>query len=398
MHFELSPADLAFRDEVRAFIAENLTAELRQAADLTSSVFIDPHYGLTWQRILHRRGWAAASWPVEYGGPGWSPVQRYIFESECAAAGAPDLMPQGLRMCAPVLMRYGTDEQKAYYLPRILSGEDYWCQGYSEPGAGSDLAALKLEARLDGEHYVLNGSKLWTTHAHFANRMFCLVRSSNEGRPQAGITFLLVDMPSPGLVVRPIISLSGEHEVNEVFFQDVRVPARNRVGPENGGWTVAKYLLEHERSSALAPRLRRALKKLRALAALDTVQGGLGGAAGFRRKLAAAEIEIDAIEATELRVLASVAADGSPGTASSLLKARGTEAMQMLDELATEAAWQWAAVHQMEAWDPRSGATPIGPAVHVPAMPRYLNNRAASIYGGSNEVQRNIIAKLVLGL
>lgn len=398
MHIALSSSDEAFREEVRAFLDENLTPELRDAARLTASVFIDPRWGQAWHRILHRKGWVAPNWPVEHGGTGWTEMQRYIFEMECAAAGAPDLIPQGLRMCGPVLMRYGSEGQKAHYLPRILSGEDYWCQGYSEPGAGSDLAALQLRAVSDGDDYVLTGSKLWTTHAHFANRMFCLVRTSREGRPQAGITFLLLDMDSPGLTVRPIITLAEDHEVNEVVFDEVRVPKANRVGEENDGWTVAKHLLEFERSGALAPRLKSTLRRLRAVADRPPTEGGLQGDASYRRRLAQAEIEVEALEFTEHRVMAALSAGQAPGPASSLLKTRGTETLQLLDELAVEGAGLWAAVHQPAVREPEAANTGVGPTEHIPAMGRYLNNRAASIYGGSNEVQRNIMAKLVLSL
>ncbi len=229
----------AFRAEVRQWLAENLTAELREVTERATSVFIDKPYNLAWQRILSTRGWVAPHWPAEFGGPGWDETERYIFASECARAEAPNLAPMGLRMVAPCIMRYGTDEQKTHYLPRILSGEDYWCQGYSEPQAGSDLAALSLRADRDGEHYVLNGSKIWTTHAHFANRMFCLVRTSREGPRQAGITFLLLDMATPGINVRPIVSIANDHDFNQVFFEDVRVPVSGRLGEENQGWTVA---------------------------------------------------------------------------------------------------------------------------------------------------------------
>ena len=255
MNLDLSAADLAFQAEIRAFIAENLPADLQRAGRRATSVFIDKQYSLAWQRILHAKGWVAPSWPVEYGGTGWNEMRRFIFQMECIRAGAPSLAPMGLRMVGPCIMRYGTSEQKAHYLPRLLAGEDYWCQGYSEPGAGSDLASLQLSATSDGDDYVLNGSKIWTTHAHWANRMFCLVRTRFEGKPQAGITFLLLDMNSPGLVVKPIITLAGEHEVNQVFFDDVRVPKANRLGEENDGWTVAKFLLEFERGGGSSPGL-----------------------------------------------------------------------------------------------------------------------------------------------
>jgi alkylation response protein AidB-like acyl-CoA dehydrogenase len=394
MQVGFSDADLTFRDEVREFLDRALTPELREAGRLTTSVFTDRQWSQPWHEALYRQGWVAPSWPVQYGGTGWNEVQRYIFAAECTAAGAPTLAPMGLRMCGPVLMGYGSPEQKAYYLPRILSGQDYWCQGYSEPGSGSDLASLQLRAESDGDDYVLNGSKIWTTHAQFANRMFCLVRTSNEGRPQQGITFLLLDMDTPGVSVRPIITLAGDHEVNQVFFEDVRVPKRGRVGEENKGWTVAKYLLEFERGGSSAPGLKVALARLKAFAQ----RVGLTAERDYARRLAAAEIELEAIEAVELRVMSALSAGTNPGPASSMLKVRGTEARQMLDELAIEAAGHQGWVDQRAAREPGSNVDPIGPRETLTAMPRYLNNRAATIYGGSNEIQRNIMAQLVLGL
>jgi alkylation response protein AidB-like acyl-CoA dehydrogenase len=400
MTLELSPEALAFRDEVRAFLEKSLTPELRDAGRRTTSVFTDARYSLAWQKILFAKGWVAPSWPREYGGTGWSEMQRYIFARECARAGAPGLAPMGLRMVAPAIMRYGTDEQKSHHLPRILSGEDYWCQGYSEPGSGSDLASLQLRATSDGEDYVLNGSKIWTTHAHFANRMFCLARTRFEGKPQAGITFLLLDMASPGIAVKPIVTLAREHEVNQVFFDNVRVPKANRLGAENDGWTVAKYLLEFERGGGSAAGLKVSLARLHGIAC--TEPSGEGTAliedARFSGKLAEVEILIDAIEMTEHRVMSALASGKNPGPASSVLKMQGTEAMQRLDELAIEAVAQYGWVEQPEARAPGSNAEPIGPGHSLFAMPRYLNNRAASIYGGSNEIQRNIVASLVLGL
>ncbi|MEQ9317405.1 MAG: acyl-CoA dehydrogenase family protein, partial [Henriciella sp.] len=263
MNLELSESDIAFREEVRAFLDENLTPELAAAGRKATSVFIEPDYTLPWQRKLHARGWVAPHWPAEHGGTGWSEMQRYIFASECAKAGAPSLAPMGLGMVGPCIIGYGTPEQKAYYLPRLLAGEDYWCQGYSEPQSGSDLASLALKADRDGDHYVLNGSKIWTTHAHHANRMFCLVRTRPDGKPQEGITFLLLDMNTPGIKVDPIITLAGEHELNQVFFDDVRVPVANRLGEENDGWTVAISLLDFERGGGSSAGLEAGLGRLR---------------------------------------------------------------------------------------------------------------------------------------
>ena len=244
MNLDLTTEDSEFRSEVRAFLRDNLTEELSNAGRLVTSVFIEPQFSLPWQKILHAQGWAAPAWPVEYGGTGWTEMQRYIFASECARAGAPSLSPMGLAMVGPCIIGHGTPEQKAHYLPRILAGQDYWCQGYSEPGSGSDLASLSLKAESDGDDYVLNGTKIWTTHAHHANMMFCLVRTRFDSKPQEGITFLLLDMTLPGIKVDPIITLAGEHEVNQVFFDDVCVPKSGRLGAETDGWTVAKYLLE----------------------------------------------------------------------------------------------------------------------------------------------------------
>jgi acyl-CoA dehydrogenase len=400
MDLNLTRDDAAFRDEVRAFLDEKLTPELKNAGSLTTSVFTDKPWNLKWQKILHEKGWAAPSWPVEYGGTGWSEMQKYIFASECSRAGTPGLSPMGLRMCAPVLMKYGTPEQKSFFLPRILAGDDYWCQGYSEPGSGSDLASLQLRAVSDGDDYVLNGSKIWTTHAHFANRMFCLVRTNSDGKPQQGITFLLLEMDMPGIKVEPIITLAGEHEVNQVFFDDVRVPKANRVGPENDGWTVAKYLLEFERGGAYAAGLAVGLEKIKAIAGTERDGSGvrLIDDAAFRRKVAEAEIAVKAVEITEHRVMAALAGGKNPGPASSMLKTRGSEMTQAIDELAVEAVAYYGGADQRPAREPGSNVEPVGPRHALTAMPRYLNDRAATIYGGSNEIQRGIMAKLVLGL
>lgn len=390
----LSPADLAFRDDVRAFLAARLPTELREVGRRMTSVFVDRDHGLAWQAILNERGWAAPDWPVEHGGPGWSETQRWIFAGECAAASAPSLAPQGLKMVAPVLMRYGTEAQKQHYLPRILSGEDYWCQGYSEPGAGSDLASLRMAAASDGDDYVLNGSKIWTTHAHFANRIFCLVRTDSSGKPQQGITFLLIDMATPGITIRPIISLSGDHELNQVFFDDVRVPKANRVGAENDGWTVAKVLLEFERGGRASAGLKIGVQRVK-----DLAQGeGVLADPDFRQRLAALDVTIATIEMTEQRILGAMTNGGNAGPLSSLLKIQSTEAMQKIDELGIEAAGIYGAVEQTAARQPLSQLAYVGPEDALTAMPRYFNNRAASIYGGSNEIQRNLIAKLLLGL
>ena len=399
MDLDFSPQDQAFQAEVRAFLETGLPDDLRAAGRRLTSVFVDKKYSIPWQKILHAKGWVAPTWPVEYGGPGWTDMQRYIFQIECARAGAPGLAPMGLRMVGPCIMRYGTPEQKAFFLPRILSGEDYWCQGYSEPGSGSDLASLQLRATSDGDDYVLNGSKIWTTHAQWANRMFCLVRTNFEGKPQAGITFLLLEMDTPGIEVKPIITLAGEHEVNQVFFTDVRVPKSGRLGEENQGWTVAKYLLEFERGGGSAAGLQMSLKRLRALAQTEPADtGALIDDPDFTAKLAAAEIAVQAIEMTEHRVMSALSSGKAPGPASSMLKTQGTEAMQRIDELAIEAAAYYANVDQPSAREAGSNVEPVGSDHNLIAMARYLNTRAGSIYGGSNEIQRDIMARLVLGL
>src|ERR1700761_783533 len=370
MDLELTAEERVFQAEVRAFLDAELTPELREAGRRLTSAFTDKAYSMPWQAILHKKGWVAPTWPVEYGGTGWSDMQRYIFSIECARAGTPGLSPMGLRMVGPCIMRYGTPEQKAHYLPRLLSGEDYWCQGYSEPGAGSDLASLQLRAVSDGDDYVLNGSKIWTTHAHWANRMFCLVRTKFDGKPQAGITFLLLEMNTPGITVKPIITLAGEHEVNQVFFDNVRVPKSGRLGEENQGWTVAKYLLEFERGGGSAAGLSMSLKRLRAMAADEVGDAGapLIDDPDFAGKLAAAEIAVQAIEMTEHRVMAALASGNPPGPASSMLKTQGTEAMQRIDELMLEASAYYGYVDQPDARAAGSNLEPIGPVHSLTAI------------------------------
>ena len=370
------PALDAFQSDVRAFLDAALPDDLRHAAARATSVFIDPAISLPWQRILNARGWAAPDWPAEFGGPGWSEIERYIFAAECARAGAPNLAPMGLKMVAPVIMHYGSAEQRAHYLPRILSGQDYWCQGFSEPGAGSDLAALQLRATSDGDDYVLNGSKIWTTHAHFANRMFALVRTSSEGKPQAGISFLLLDMATPGIQIEPIRTLAGDHEFNQVFFDDVRVPQANRLGAENQGWSVAKHLLTFERGGKYAPSLLGRLERLRERPIADPV---------LRTRLGREAVSLRALQALELKAMRGLG--GNPALYASALKILGTEAAQRIDVLACDIAGY-------AAWADSDGQTPTELAV---AVPRYLNDRAASIYAGSNEIQRDLIARQILG-
>lgn len=399
MDLALNPKDEAFRIEVRDFLEENLTEELRHAARINAGVFSDAPVNLQWQKILQEKGWLVPSWPVEYGGTGWTDMQRYIFSSELVRAGAPTLSAMGLRMVGPVIMGYGRQDQKDYYLPRILSGEDYWCQGYSEPGSGSDLASLQCKAVSDGDDYVVNGTKIWTTHAQFANRIFCLVRTDSSGKPQQGITFLLIDMDTPGIKVEPIITMAGDHEVNQVFFDDVRVPKLNRVGEENDGWTVAKYLLEFERGGSYSAGLEVAIDKLRATAAAERQDGEtLNDDPDFVRKLTELEIQVMSLKFTEHRIMAELSNGQNPGPASSMMKVNGSETGQKLSELAVEAIGFYVTPDQRAARHPNANEPLIGPDHALTPMPRYLNARASSIFGGSSEVQRNIMAKLVLGL
>ena len=402
MDMEFSREDLAFRDEVRAFLADNLPERLRAGARCTPGVFVEPDIGLEWHRILNRQGWVAYHWPQEDGGTGWTPTQRFLFEKECGLAGAPSLSVISLRLIGPVLCAFGSPEQKARFLPRILSGEDYWCQGYSEPGSGSDLASLKTRARLDGDEYVINGSKIWTTHAHHANWMFALVRTDPKVKPQRGISFLLVPMDQPGVEVAPILSMSGDHEVNQVFLTDARTGVQNRVGEEGQGWTIAKFLLENERGgSCFAPRLLRTIAEIGQLAkeAPSGVNGALAHDPRFRDRLAWARLEAEALEVTELRILADLAKGRAPGPQTSLAKLLGSNLGQQVDTLRLE-LYGYDAL-QLPLERPLYGneaPEPVGSAGAQVAMGRYLNNRAATIFGGSNEVQKNIIAKSVLGL
>jgi alkylation response protein AidB-like acyl-CoA dehydrogenase len=399
MDIRLLPEHERFRDEVRTFLDSALDDDLRDGARFCPGVFQDYETNIRWHRILHKQGWIAPSWPKQYGGTGWDLMQRHIWTTEASLAGAPGVAPMGLGMCGPMLIGHGTPEQRAFYLPRILSGEDYWCQGYSEPGAGSDLASLKLRADIDGEHYVLNGTKIWTTHAHYANRMFCLVRTDFSGKPQQGITFLLLDMDIPGIKVEPIVFVSGEHEVNQVFFDNVRVPRSNRVGAENDGWSVAKYLLEFERGGSGAARMQASLTRLKRLAArIRTGEGSLADDPAFARKIAIAEIDLTAIQYTEFRILAALSRGGSPGPESSILKNLGSNMSMRISELAVEAIGYYGSPHQPDARAVGSNVAPVGPNEGIVALPNYLNYRAMSIAGGTNEVQKNIVAKLVLGL
>ncbi len=393
MDTNFSADDLAFREEVRAFLDaqfdDDLLALLRGPDGVKSGM-------VEWQRRLYKQGWVAPGWPKEYGGTGWSLTQKYIFETERALRGIPDVVPFGLIMVGPVIYTFGSAEQKQRFLPRILKSEDWWCQGYSEPGAGSDLAALQTKAERDGDEYVVSGAKIWTTYAQHADWIFCLVRTSQEGKKQEGISFLLIDMTSPGITVNPIHTIDSKHTLNEVQFDQVRVPLANRIGEENKGWTYAKALLEHERTAiAGVGDSKRKLSQIRTHAAQEKWgEGCVLDDPKFASRLAAIEVELMALEFTELRSLASAAVGKGPGAASSLLKLKGTEIRQSLDQLHMDLAGYYSgiAVEPGESWQT------IGHEYGSDARVEFMYGRAATIFGGSNEVQRNITAKYVLGL
>ncbi|KQX17873.1 MULTISPECIES: acyl-CoA dehydrogenase family protein [unclassified Sphingomonas] len=402
MDIELSPEDAAFRNDVCAFLRDHLPEDVKAGAAATPSVFVEPDIGQTWNAVLNAHGWLGYQWPVEHGGTGWTPMQRYIFEKECALAGAPNLTVLSLKLVAPVIWTFGTEAQKAFYLPRILSGEDYWCQGFSEPGAGSDLASLQCRAVRDGDRYILNGSKIWTTHAHHANRMFCLVRTDTSGRKQAGISFLLVDMNQRGISVRPILTAAGDHEVNQVFLEDVVVPVEDLVGDEGEGWKIAKFLLENERGgSCHSPKLGYDLDQLEADARAQS--DGRGGAMAddpqWRRKVARARLEVQALEMIEMKIISEIAKGRQPGPQTSLTKLLASNLRQRIDLLAVDL--YGTAGLQLEPVRPLYGADapdPVHSRAAQLAAPRYLNSRAWTIFGGTNEVQCTIIARSVLGL
>ncbi|MGR4871300.1 acyl-CoA dehydrogenase family protein [Variovorax sp. LARHSF232] len=398
MDLQFTPEDEAFRSEVLQFLRdrlpERLSLKVKNALRLTREDMVQ------WHAILHERGWLANHWPRQYGGPGWSAVQKFIFENECALAGAPRIVPFGVNMLGPVLIKYGSEAQKQYWLPRILNGEDWWCQGYSEPGSGSDLASVKTTAVLDGDHYVVNGQKTWTTLGQHANMIFCLVRTNKEAKAQSGISFLLVDMNAPGVEVRPIITLDGEHEVNEVFFSDVRVPTANLVGEQDKGWTYAKYLLTYERTNIAGVGFSvAALEKLKRIAAKVQRNGRpLAQDPLFAARLAKVEIDLENMKTTNLRVIAAVAGGGVPGAESSMLKIRGTEIRQEISSLARRAMGPYAQPFIEAALHEGYDEAPVGPAEAAPLAAAYFNNRKLSIFGGSNEIQKNIISKMILGL
>ncbi|MEM7216506.1 MAG: acyl-CoA dehydrogenase family protein [Pseudomonadota bacterium] len=398
MDLAFTDAENDFRGEVRRFLEEKLPSSISGKVKLGKR--LNRNDMVKWHSILNSQGWLAPNWPQEWGGTGWTAVQKHIFDEECWAAGAPRTVPFGLSMLAPVLLKFGSNEQRAHYLPRILDGTDWWCQGYSEPGAGSDLASLKTKAVREGDHYIVNGQKTWTTLGQFADWIFCLVRTSNEGKPQEGISFLLIDMNTPGVEVRPIILLEGEHEVNEVFFDNVKVPVGNLVGEENRGWTYAKYLLTHERTgTANIGNSNAALEKLKLIAGEQIKNGkSLGRDPYFAARMARVEMDLNALKTTNLRILARADAGAAPGPESSMLKVKGTIIRQELNDLARRALGPYALPFSSEALDEGYNEEPIGPDYANPIAAKYFNNRKMSIYAGSNEVQRAIITKTKLGL
>ena len=399
MHVTFSPEELAFQEEVRAFFRDEYPEDIREKRD--QGMELEPKDQIRWQQLLHKKGWAGVNWPVEYGGTGWTPVQKYIYATEEANANAPLVIPFGLSMVGPVIYTFGNEEQKQRFLPDILASKVWWCQGYSEPGSGSDLASLKTRADLVGDHFVVNGTKTWTTLGQHADWIFCLVRTNTDvARRQEGISFILIDMKSPGVSVKPIILLDGVHEVNEIHFDNVQVPVENLVGEEGKGWTYGKVLLQHERANiAGVARSRYRLRQLR-----QQVKKPIRGAAplvndkNFMRRLAAVEVELKALEYTELRTLAAVSSGKAPGPESSILKVKGTEIQQAIDMLYLQAAGYYALPYVPDQYRPDFADRYVGEEAETQSSLRYFNYRKASIYGGSNEIQKNIIAKHVLGL
>ena len=398
MNLNFSPEEISFQEEVRDFLKQELTQDLVNAAKHTSAVFTEKEVAMKWQKKLANKGWLVPSWPEEYGGTNWTQTQRYIFSSECAKAGAPNLIPMGLAMIGPLLLGKGTKEQKDYYIPRIISGEDYWCQGHSEPGAGSDLASLQCKAERVGDEYVINGTKIWTTHAHLANKIFCLVRTDNSGKNQEGITFLMLDMNQPGVKVEPILTMAKDHDFNQVVFTDAVAKVSDRIGEENQGWSVAKYLLEFERSGGIGGSkslsdldfIRRLIKKI------SSTHKDSSFADTYNTKVAELEIKALSIQYTSLRILSSLTKGDSPGPESSMMKTLVTDLEQEISELALEVIGYYGIPFQDTSLGSNKPA--IGDEDYRSIAGKYQNLRATTIYGGSNEIQRNIMAKAVLGL
>lgn len=399
MNADFTAEELQFEQEVREFLQNEFPAEYR--AKIDAGIRLSKDELVHWQKILYKKGWAAPNWPVEHGGTGWTATQKHIFATELGLIGAPEPVPFGMKMVAPVIMAYGSDEQKQRFLPDILESNVWWCQGYSEPNAGSDLASLKTSAVRDGDEYIVNGSKTWNTYGQYADWIFCLVRTDNSVKKQEGISFLLIDMKSPGISLKPIVLLDGHAEVNEVFFDDVRVPANNLIGEENKGWTYAKVLLTHERTNISGvPRGKRRLAALKRVAA--ETDDGFGGTmldnAAFKLRLAEIEIELQALEYSELRTLAALSVGKAPGPESSILKIVGTELAQKMDEMFVDLAAYHCLPFVPEQFEDGFQGESIGPGNSAGAALTYFNNRKLSIFGGSNEIQRNIISKAVLGL
>ncbi len=400
MDLRFTPDEITFRDEIRKFFRTALPAPIRRKMQLGQR--LSKEDTVTWQRILNAKGWAVPSWPVEWGGTDWGPVKTYIFKEEMQLAPAPDPLSFNVSMIGPVLIAFGTDAQKRHFLPRVANLDYWFCQGFSEPGAGSDLASLRTSAKRDGDHYIVNGQKIWTSRAHHADWMFCLVRTSTEGKPQSGISYLLIDVKTPGLTIRPIHTIDGEHHFNEVFFDNVRVPVENIVGEENKGWGYAKYLLGHERVGIARIGIAKyRIQRAKALAA-DVMVGDtpLAQTERFREKVAAIEVELKALEITQMRVVANAVhlPPGAPDPTSSILKLKGTELQQATTEILMEVAGAHAMIRQPEHLWGTATEPSIGPEWTTTTAADYFYTRAASIYGGSNEIQKNVIAKRILGL
>ena len=398
MDLSFSKDQEIFRTEVRDFLSKNLDSDMSSKMKL--GIMLSKEEIEAWHSKLNKKGWLAGSWPKKYGGQNWGAIESFIFEEECSAVGAPRILPFAFNMLGPVLMAFGSDEQKNYWLPRMLNGDDWWCQGYSEPGSGSDLASLKTAAHREGSHYIVNGQKTWTTLGQHANMIFCLVRTSNTGKPQEGISFLLIDMHSEGIEVRPIKTIDGEHEINEVFLTNVKVPIKNLVGEENKGWTYAKYLLAHERTGianvGLSKRRISELKKIAQSVKKNNIN--LTEDPLFASKLAKVEIDLANLEITNLRILSRAEAGGSPGPESSIIKILGSEIGQEIDNLTRQALGRRAVIHAPNILDYGYNGPQVSPLATATASGVYFNNRKTSIYGGSNEIQKNILSKAILEL
>ncbi len=392
MDLAFTPEEQAFREEIRAWVGSNLPADISQKVFAAQRLSRDDMQ--RWAKILGKKGWLGWGWPKEFGGPGWNAVQKHLFEEECALAGSPRVVPFGPVMVAPVIMAFGNAEQQQRFLPGIASGEVWWSQGYSEPGSGSDLASVKCKAERQGDKYIVNGQKTWTTLGQYGEWIFCLVRTSNEGKPQTGISFLLIDMKSPGVSVRPIVLMDGEPEVNEVWFDNVEVPAHNLIGEENKGWTYAKHLLSHERTNiADVNRAKRELERLKRIAKAE----GVYEDQRFGDEVAKLEVDVVALEMLVLRVLSAEKSGKQSLDIAGLLKIRGSEIQQRYTELMMLAAGPSSLPFIYEAMEAGWQGDHVGPAHCAPLAANYFNMRKTTIYGGSNEVQRNIVSQVVLG-